>query len=47
MFDVIEEMMDSKESPLPLPNENTTAENFLERNFNKTLIRPPMVINLV
>ena len=34
MFDVKEEMMDSKESPLPLPNENTIAEKFLERNLH-------------
>merc|ERR1719500_1986462 len=26
--------MDSKESPLQLPNENTIAEKFLERNFH-------------
>ena len=34
MFDVREEIMDSKEFPLPFPNENTIFEEFVERNLN-------------
>merc|ERR1712008_298218 len=34
MFDVKEEMMGSKAFPLPFPNENTMAEEFVERNLN-------------
>ena len=35
MSEVKEEMVDSKESPLPFPNENTTIfEEFVERNLN-------------
>ena len=34
MFEVKEEMSDFKESPLPYPNENNIAEEFVERNLN-------------
>ena len=34
MFEIKEEIMDSKGFPLPFPNENTIAEDFVERNLN-------------
>ena len=34
MFEVKEEMMDFKESPLTYPNENNIAEEFVERNLH-------------